>query len=110
MSHTDKTRPYRVRIWDRTDLTAVEYHDHCDGVCTLPATLDEDRNLPWSRGHCRLEFTYTGTNICSCQWCSGRGRWARWERRATRHRVQQQLRTVDPTDLDRWDDLTWPRR
>ncbi|NUP73396.1 MAG: hypothetical protein HOQ07_01880 [Sinomonas sp.] len=48
MSRTDKTQPFRIRLWDGT-LRRVAVHDHRDGVCDLPSTVRED--LDHARQH-----------------------------------------------------------
>lgn len=93
MSRTDKTQPYRVRLWDGT-LQRVAVHDHRDGICDLPATLEED--LAWHDRHrshgtsCYWDLHWTGVTVCACALCSGRP-WARAERRADRHRAKREL-------------------
>ena len=38
MSRTDKTQPFRVKLWDGT-LARVAVHDHRFDGCDLPGTL-----------------------------------------------------------------------
>ncbi|GGU34254.1 hypothetical protein [Nocardioides albus] len=68
MSRTEKTQPFRVRLWDGT-LRRVAVHDHRNGVCDLPANLAEDIAQidgagRYPAGGCRWEFAWSGTASC----------------------------------------------
>ncbi|MCA4132659.1 hypothetical protein [Arthrobacter sp. M4] len=95
MSRTDKTQPFRVRLWDGT-LRRVAVHDHRDGICDLPANVQEDRRQVVTNGgflpnrSCHWEFQYTGSKTCCCSVCHD-GDGLRHERRAERHRNRREL-------------------
>ena len=95
MSRTEKTQPFRVRLWDGT-LHRVAVHDHRDGICDLPATVHEDLEQvedtvgSMARGSCHWEFQYTGTRTCCCPLCHDADG-LRDERRADRHRNRREL-------------------
>lgn len=66
MSRTDAHTPYRVRV-ARREVSVVPVHRCAGRDCDLPA-LDPS----WSIGRigrCYYEFTFTGTNVCSCWMC-----------------------------------------
>lgn len=98
MSRTDKTQPFRVRLWDGT-LRRVAIHDHRNGICDLPANLAEDiaqidgAGGRYPAGACRWEFTWSGTASCSCEICHASSG-LRAERRADRHAVRRELRDL----------------
>ena len=94
MSRTDKTRPYYVRLFDSEDLTKVPHHRHETGECDLPETFDDTVQNPNS--NCFYDFFYTGTSLCSCDWCTGKP-WLRASSKALRHKVHQIL-TTTPLD------------
>ena len=109
MSRTDKTQPFRVRLWDGT-LRRVAVHDHRDGVCNLPA--DEAADLEQFARHggripayaCHWEFTWTGVAPCCCSLChdpSG----LRAERRANRHDIRRALGALLKEASYDWRDL-----
>ncbi|WP_183093223.1 hypothetical protein [Nocardioides stalactiti] len=90
MSRTDKTQPFRVRLWDGT-LSRVAVHDHSDGVCDLPATMRDDLaqwSTPGAIGtSCHWELHWTGVGVCPCSLCHD-GAERRAERRADRRRAR----------------------
>ena len=95
VSRTDKTQPFRVRLWDGT-LTRVAVHDHSDGACDLPATYLDDLAQyatdggRFSRGSCYWAMRFTGTMACCCDMCHDAAG-LRAERRADRHRTRREL-------------------
>jgi hypothetical protein len=108
MSRTDKTQPYRIRLWDGT-LRRVAVHNHSDGVCDLPRTLGEDlavHAVPGPDGaSCHWALHDTGTKVCCCSLChDSAGLKAR--RRAARHDARRQsadlmrLARTDWRDID----------
>ena len=100
MARTDKSQPYRVRLWDGT-LRKVAWHDHRNGVCDLPANLADDLAMAaadGARGHvdpfaCRWELHFDGSDPCGCRHCHGSDR-LRAERRASRSKARRQLGDV----------------
>ncbi|MBB3049399.1 hypothetical protein FHS23_000394 [Prauserella isguenensis] len=110
MSRTDKTQPFRVRLWDGS-LRGVAVHDHRDGVCDLPGTLKEDlkhvagNGGSVARGSCFWDLRYTGTRPCCCPLCRASDRF-RADRRASRQRSRRELADLlklakhDPWGLD----------
>lgn len=109
MSRTDKTQPYPVRLWDGT-LHRVAVHNHVDGICDLPQSLDEElaqyaaNGGYLDRAACHWEFQYTGINTCCCNLCRDPAR-RRAERRADRHRVRRDLREMVKQARTRTDDI-----
>lgn len=109
MSRTDKTQPFRVRMWDGT-LHRVAVHDHRDGICDLPADLAEDLDQLdlddgfLQRDSCHWEFYFTGTFPCGCALCRDSGG-LRDERRADRHRVRRALTDLLKEARHDWRDL-----
>ncbi|WP_284976293.1 hypothetical protein [Arthrobacter sp. efr-133-TYG-104] len=95
MSRTEKTQPFRIRLWDGT-LHRLAVHDHRDGICDLPTTIQgdleqvEDKDGLMARWSCHWEFQYTGTNTCCCPLCHNADG-LRDERRAERHRNRRDL-------------------
>ncbi|MCP2256186.1 hypothetical protein LY13_004971 [Prauserella aidingensis] len=110
MSRTDKTQPFRLRLWDGS-LRRVAIHDHRDGVCDLPATLKADlahfadSGGSVARGSCFWELHYTGTRPCGCPLCHESDLF-RADRRASRQRSRRELAALlklarhDPWNLD----------
>lgn len=93
MSKTDKTRPFWVKLADHP-RNYVEQHDHRDGVCDLPDSLNDPTTLThftWARGNCYYSYSpawiNSGAARCGCQFCQ----WP-WERRASARRSRQNAR------------------
>ena len=112
MSRTDKTQPFRVRLWDGT-LRRIAVHDHRNGICDLPANLAEDiaqidgAGGVFPAGACRWEFTWTGMPACCCELCHDSSG-LRAERRADRHAVRRDLRDLVKSARGDWSDLDAP--
>ena len=78
MSRTDKTRPYWVKVRDKSSYL-IENHDHRDGVCNLPERPAPHNNSPymwsasWQSTDCvwitSPEFWSSGDARCSCYMC-----------------------------------------
>ncbi|MFE6645056.1 hypothetical protein ACFVJS_00740 [Nocardioides sp. NPDC057772] len=109
MSRTDKTQPYRVRLWDGT-LARTAVHDHRDGVCDLPADVREDLSSYALTGgfraasSCYWTMHFTGTMSCCCSMCHD-GAGLRAERRADRHRTRRELADLVKEANSNWREL-----
>lgn len=108
MSRTEKTQPFLIRLWDGT-LRRIAVHDHRDGICDLPATVNEDleRVEPrgsMARGSCHWELHYTGTRTCCCPLCRDADG-LRDERRADRHRNRRELAILLKLTRKGWREL-----
>lgn len=78
MSKTDKTRPYWVKVRDKSSYL-VENHDHSNGVCDLPERPSRDNyvdyawGLSWQSGSCcwitSREFLDSPDSKCCCYMC-----------------------------------------
>jgi hypothetical protein len=77
LSCTEKTQPFRVKLWDGT-FVRVARHDHRDGHCDLPSTLAGDRirgaalqGMPEPRlnTRCYWDLHWTGIFVCCCRLC-----------------------------------------
>lgn len=93
MAHTDKTDPFRVKIWHGA-LGRVAEHDHTDGICDLPRTLaDFLAQDPRRTSACTWSWSDDGTGLCGCEVCRGQTserRVRRGERRRTRMSLGEQ--------------------
>jgi len=67
VSRTEKTQPFRVKLWDGT-LERVALHDHRDGPCDLPITMIDDL-IGRSDMRCRWDLRWTGIFVCCCGLC-----------------------------------------
>lgn len=109
MSRTDKTQPYRVRLWDGT-LTRIAVHDHSDGICNLPADYREDLSQyaatagSFSPASCYWTMHFTGTMACCCGMCHDAAG-LRAERRADRHRTRRELADLAKEANSGWRDF-----
>ncbi|MDQ0030432.1 hypothetical protein [Arthrobacter bambusae] len=109
MSRTEKTQPFRIRLWDGT-LRRVAVHDHRDGICDLPATVQEylkrveDTGVSMAPGFCHWELQYTGTRTCCCPLCHDADG-LRDERRADRHRNRRELAELLKLTRHGWREL-----
>lgn len=109
MSRTDKTQPFRVRLWDGT-LRRIAVHDHRNGICDLPDDLAADiKQIEGASGRfpadsCRWEFAWTGTSPCCC-WLCHDSTGHRAERRADRHATKRELRNALKAARADWSDL-----
>jgi len=66
VSRTDAHTPHRVRV-ARREVAVVPVHRCAGHDCDLPGV-----DPCWTIGRiglCHWEFTYTGTNVCSCWMC-----------------------------------------
>lgn len=95
MSHTDKTRPLHVKMWDSSsNINKQARHDHRFGECDLPDSFAESE-ANWGAGEpvtgCTWEFAYTGVHVCCCAVCHGGG-WVRAEIRSERRKARMACR------------------
>lgn len=101
MSHTDKTRPWWVKMNDAPMVTCAPRHDHRFGPCTLPAEITAD-TAGFHASGCHwgtTGYNATGPGVLhnGCRDCTGY-----YERRAQRRRSRRtarlELRTVPIED------------
>jgi hypothetical protein len=90
MARTDKTAPLWVRL-AHGDLTSRPSHaQHGPHDCDLPPRPSRGRT------RCYWQFVWTGTRVCSCWLCSGKG-WDRKpgkiERQSKRRAIREQVGT-----------------
>lgn len=93
MSHTDKTKPWNIRIAEHHPRAV---HDHRNGICDLP----DDPRTPtfWSVPYCCF---WSDENLhyascchgCGCRLCTDHDGHIRGNRRR-RHRQRQMLATM----------------
>lgn len=107
MARSEKTQPFRVKLWDGT-LHRVAVHNHVDAVCDLPSTLDEDLDRhrafrPFGTS-CHWDLRFTGTRVCACPMCSARAE-RREVRRRDRHDSAARLRGIAKEARQDWRDL-----
>lgn len=77
MSRTRKTRPFNVRLADKTDkgVGIKEVHNHIDRECDLPETLTpnvvpEVYEILNGQIPCHYSYKYTGKGFCGCPMCT----------------------------------------
>ena len=111
MSRTEKTQPFRVKLWDGT-LARVARHDHRDGPCDLPSTMADDlfrepdlqlvADLRACR-RCYWDLRWTGTFVCCCGMCRQQvehRRAAKGARRRSRMELRDAVKRSRPHALD----------
>ena len=96
MSRADKTRPYRVKIFDTH--TALEVHDHRLGECDLQSPSEWLRALEFEDGHeerrCSWDLRSSQMHKASdgCQLCT-QSRYFRMKTRTERHQSHKETRS-----------------